>query len=245
MRAVITGGSKGIGRAVAVRLARPGARLLVNYVRDGDAARRAVGELRERGAAAEAVRADALDPDGAAALAAAARSELGGVDALVHCAVEPIAGPLLDMPRDALLATLERNGTSLLWLVRESRDLMPEGAAVVFLTSRGARKALPGYAPLGPAKALGEALVRYLAAELAPRGVRVNAVSAGAVDTDALRSMLPDAEGALSFAAHHTPGGRALTVDDVAAAVSMLLEGGARMVQGEVLQVDGGLEMVR
>lgn len=245
MRALITGGTKGIGRAVALRVAEPQARILLNYLHDDGAAQAAVADVERRGAWVRAVRADAGGLEGARELAEHARADLGGLDLLVHCAVAPVLADALTIEPEEFRAAVERNGMSLLWLVQACRDLLEPGASVIFLSSAGSAKAVRGYVALGAAKALGEALVRYLAAELAGRGVRVNAVSAGPVDTEALRLAVPGAEKLLEAVARANPSGRGLTPEDVAAAVALLASSGAEMVQGEVLRVDGGLSLVR
>src|SRR4029077_13028176 len=110
------------------------------------------------------------------------------------------------------------NALSFLWLVRACKDLLTTGSSAIFLSSGGASRALPNYAPIGIAKALAEAIVRYLAAEMAPRGVRVNAVSAGARDTGALRAVMSGglAEQVLATSANRNPSGRTLEPADVA-----------------------------
>lgn len=244
-RAVITGGTRGIGLAVGERLARPGARLVVAYLHDEQAAAAAVAALRDRGASAEAVRADCGSMAGTRELASAAADVLGGVDALVHCAVHPVAMTALEAEPDAFREAVERNGMSLLWLAQAFRHLLAPGAGVVYLTSLGSSRAVPGYVGVGAGKALGEALVRYLAAELAPSAVRVNAVCAGPVDTPAMRAVVREPERLLAAARRSSPSGRDLSPADVASAVALLLSPDSAMVQGHVLHVDGGLQLVR
>jgi NAD(P)-dependent dehydrogenase (short-subunit alcohol dehydrogenase family) len=245
-RALITGGTKGIGRAVAMALARRGARILVNYAHDDAAATAAEAEIRSVGAWAKAVRADAGTVNGAAQLAREAATSLRALDVVVHCAVAAEPADALTIEPPVLMDLLGRNGASLLWLVQACAELLAPGSSVVYLTSAGSTQAVRRYVGVGAAKALGEALARYLAAELAPRGVRVNAVSAGPVDTEALRAVAPDgADRLLAAAARNAPAGRGLTAADVAEAVLLLCDPGAAMIQGEVLHVDGGLRLVR
>ena len=193
MRALITGGSKGIGRALALRLARSGDDVLINYNTDIAAAEATAAEVSSAGGRARLVRADACSLDGISELAAEARSILGELDLLVHCAVTAYGGSALAAPEADFRDSVEKNGLSFLWLVRACKDLLTTGSSAIFLSSGGASRAVPNYAPLGIAKALAEGTVRYLAVEMAPHGVRVNAVSAAAVDTAALRAMMPGA----------------------------------------------------
>jgi enoyl-[acyl-carrier protein] reductase III len=246
MRALITGGSKGIGRAVALRLARSGAEVLINYRNDEAAAEATSAEVLAAGGRPHVVQADACDLSAINDLSVQARSKLGGLDLVVHCAVAAYAGSALDGTEADFRGSVERNGLSFLWLVRACADLLAPGSSAIFLSSGGASRAVPNYAPLGVAKALAEGTVRYLAAEMASRGVRVNAISAAAVDTDALRSMMPGgvAEEFLAASARRNPSGRALEPADVAGAVIALASADAGMVQGQVVRVDGGLGLV-
>ena len=245
MRALVTGGTKGIGRAVAMRLSCPGSSIVMNYLRDEEAAREAASEVTALGGEAFLTCEDACTLDGARSLAEYVRRRFNELELLVHCAVTPISGGALDVDEDEIRRSIERNGLSFLWLVRACADLFKPGASAVLLTSRGSSQAVPNYAPLGAAKALAESLVRYLAAELAPRGVRINAVSAGAVDTEALRTMMPGtADEVLAAAAQRSPTRRRLDPADVAGVVVMLASPDAGMVQGQVIRVDGGLGLV-
>ena len=244
MRALITGGTKGIGRAVALRFAEDGGALLLNYLHDAEAASDAAAEVAQRGGTATCIKADAGRIDGALQVAERARQELGSLDALVHCAVAPVVGSALTIDPDELRRSVETNGLSLLWIVRACKDLLLPGASVVFVTSVGSQKAIPGYVAVGAAKALAESLVRYLAAELARSGVRVNGVCAGPVDTETLRTIFPKAARMLETSARQNPSGRAITPGDIAAVVALLVSRDARMIQGEIVRVDGGLALV-
>jgi enoyl-[acyl-carrier protein] reductase III len=246
MRALITGGSKGIGRAVALRLGQAGGDVLINYLSDTSAAEATAELVSAAGGRARLVQADACTLDGISALAGHARTQLGELDLVVHCAVVAYSGSALTATEADFRESVERNGLSFLWLVRACSELLVSGASAVFLSSGGASRAVPNYAPLGVAKALAEGTVRYLAAEMAGHGVRVNAISAAAVDTDALRAMMPDgvAERFLATSAERNPSGRGLEPSDVAGAIMALASPDASMVQGQILRVDGGLGLV-
>ena len=136
------------------------------------------------------------------------------------------------------------NGVALVDLVRAALPIMDRGSTVFYLTSRGARFVIPNYGSLGVAKALGEHIVRYLARECAPHGVRVMSVSPGAVDTAAFRAMFPDTwEERLAASAAANPMGRGVTVEDCAALVEMLADPELEMVQGQTITADGGASL--
>ena len=246
MRALITGGSKGIGRAVVLRLARSGTRNPHQLQQRRDRSR---GDGRRGG---RGRRPRTLDPGGRLHrrgnlhARTEARATLGELDLLVHCAVTAYEGSALAAPEAAFRDSVEKNGLSFLWLVRAFKDLLAPGSSAIFLSSGGATRAVPNYAPLGVAKALAEGVVRYLAVEMAPQGVRVNAVSAAAVDTAALRAMMPGgvAEQFLATSARRNPSGRALETADVAGAIMALASEDAAMIQGQIVRVDGGLGLL-
>jgi enoyl-[acyl-carrier-protein] reductase (NADH) len=246
MRALITGGTKGIGRAVTMRLAHSGDEVVINYKSDVAAAEATAREVTASGGRARLVQADACSLDGISELAGEVRSTLGELDLLVHCAVAPYGGSALAAPEADFRGSVEKNGLSFLWLVRACKDLLTNGSSAIYLSSGGATRALPNYAPIGIAKALAEAVVRYLAAELAPHGVRVNAVSAAAVDTEALRAVMAGgvAEQLLAASARRNPSGRALEAADVAGAIMALASENASMIQGQIVRVDGGLGLL-
>ena len=238
---LITGGTKGVGRAIAQRFAAPGSRVFVNYHRDVDAAERTVAELRRRGAEAEAIALDVGTPEGCATLLEEVAAHSDRLDLLVHCAVRVLPRPALAVDPHAFHEAVGVNGTALLWLTQAALPLLVEGSSIVYVTSRGARKAVANYAAVGTAKALGEALVRYLAVELAPRGVRVNAVAPSGIDTESARLVHgEEAEERARTAAAANPSGRGVVDDDYTALVAFLASPAAAMIQGQVIAVHGG-----
>ncbi len=137
------------------------------------------------------------------------RDQVDRLDQLVHAAAKAVSGPLLEIEPAELERAIAVNGLALVNLVREALPMMGEGSTVFYVSSRGARFVIPNYGALGTAKALGEHIVRYLAREVAPRGVRVLTVAPGAVDTAAFRAMFPDTwEERLAAAAAANPMGR-------------------------------------
>ena len=241
MTILITGGSKGIGRAIGVEFARDGADVFLNYRRDDDAAEEAAQAVRDAGGHPHLVRGDVATPEGARQVVAQVGERTDRIDQLVHGAVDPLAGPVVEMDPVRFTEAVQLNGLGLLYMAQAALPLLARGSSIFFLSSRGSNVVVPNYAALGTSKALGESLVRYLAKELAPRGIRANTVSAGPLDTAAIRTVLPDAEERLAAAARANPSGRGLEFSDVSRAVRWLASEDATMIQGQVVFVDGGL----
>ncbi len=230
----VSGGSRGIGRAIALRFANAGAtHVAIGYMRNDRAAEETAVELRAAGAQVTLVRGN-ISSDRVLDQVAA----LGSLDVLVHNAATGVARPALETEDKHWDWTLSANARALLALARVAVPAMPAGASIVAISSLGAQRVLENYALIGTSKAALEALVRYLAVELAPRGIRVNAVSAGVVETAAL-DHFPNREEMLA-AGVDNPAGRLVSVDDVAAAVEFLCSPQAEMIRGHVLVVDGG-----
>ncbi|MGH8515867.1 MAG: SDR family oxidoreductase [Panacagrimonas sp.] len=241
MAILVTGGTKGIGLAIARRFAKPGVDVFLNYRADDASAERARGEIDALGARCHLIRGDVGTPAGANALLDQVRSKTDRLDQLVHCAVKVLPGPLLDIDPAAFTEAINLNGTALVYLVQAARPLLRRGSSVFFLSSRGSRVALPNYAAVGAGKSLAESLVRYLALELAPLGVRVNCVAPGAVDTEALRQVYGDkTDEILRQSAAANPSGRNVTDDDYCSLIEYLASPGAAMIQGQVVFVTGG-----
>jgi enoyl-[acyl-carrier protein] reductase III len=241
MAVLITGGTKGIGLALARRFAKPGVDVFMAYRQDDAAAARATAEIAGLGARPHAIKADVATPAGAASLIEAVAAKTGRVDVIVHGAVKVLVGPLLDLEPDALASAITLNGTSLVFLVRAARPLLKRGSSIVFLSSRGSRQVVPAYRAIGAGKALAEALVRYLVPELAPLGVRINCVAPGTLDTEAVRDLFGEGTDVfLASEAAGNPSGRNITHDDYVGLVAFLATPEASMIQGQVIFVNGG-----
>lgn len=244
MSICITGGSSGLGRAIAERFAAPGTDVFVNYHADDAAAQETAAAVTAAGATAHLVKVDVGTPAGCAELLAAVAARVDRLDQLVHCAALPVPGPLLEADPHELERAVSVNALALVHLVREAGPLLGEGSTVTFLTSRGARLVIPNYGSLGISKALAEHIVRYLAVEVAGRGIRVNSVSPGAVDTRAFRAMFPDTyEERLAAAGAANPTGRGLRISEAADVVELLCRPEFAMVNGQTLTVDGGASL--
>ena len=235
---LVTGGSRGIGKAIALRFAALGAaRVAIGYLRSDAAAEATAEELRAHGAEPVLVRGNVSSTRVLEQVA-----ELGPLDALVHNAASGVIRPALETEDKHWDWTLGANAKALLALARAAVPQMPTGASIVGISSLGSQRVLENYTLVGTSKAALEALVRYLAVELAERGIRVNAVSAGVVDTGALEHF-PNREAMLELGAQN-PVGRLVTAEDVAAAVTFLCSPEAEMVRGQTLVVDGGYSLL-
>lgn len=243
--ALVTGASRGIGRAVALRLAREGADVAVGFFRNREGAEKTASEIEEIGRRAIVARGHIGDPDKVSELVATARAELGSPTIIISNAASGVIRPLAELDLKGWEWTMDVNARALWLLAQAARDGMrgQGGGVLVALSSLGSERVLPAYGAVGASKAALEALVRYLAVEGAADGIRVNAVSAGVVDTDALRHF-PDREAMLAAAGERTPAGRMVTPEDIAAAVCFLCSGDASMIRGETLHVDGGYSLI-
>lgn len=241
--AVVTGAGRGIGRAIALALADQGVDVAFNYLRNRKAAQDTLAELQRRGVGAYAGRANIADPEALKEFFAAVRERFGSIEILIHNAASGVERAALDFSLHHFHWTMDINAWGFLSAVEEAAPLMAPGAAVVAISSLGAVRSLPYYTVVGASKAAIESLARHLATELGPRGIRVNVVSAGAVDTDALKHF-PNREELLSSTLAKTPLGRILEPGDVARAVLFLVSDLSAMVTGSTLFVDGGYNIV-
>jgi len=234
----VTGGSRGIGKAISLRLAALGAtRVAIGYLRSDSAAEATAEELRALGAEPVLVRGNISSERVLDAVRA-----LGPLDVLVHNAATGVIRPALETEDKHWDWTLNANARAFLALARVAAPRMPRGSTIVGISSLGAQRVLENYTLVGTSKAALEALVRYLAVELAPHGIRVNAVSAGVVETGALEHF-PNRERMLEVGAQN-PVGRLVTPEDVAGAVAFLCSEEADMIRGQTIVVDGGSSLL-
>jgi enoyl-[acyl-carrier protein] reductase III len=235
---LVTGGSRGIGKAIALRFAHAGqTRVAIGYLRNDSAAEATAEELRAAGAEPVLVRGNVSSPRVLDEVRA-----LGPLDAVIHNAATGVIRPALEVEEKHWDWTLNANARSLLGLARAAVPQMRPGSSIVAISSLGSTRVLENYVLVGTSKAALESLVRYLAVEHAPRGIRVNAVSGGVVETGAL-DHFPNREEMLGAARDRTPAGRMVTVEDMAGAVLFLCGPDAEMIRGQTLVVDGGFSL--
>ncbi len=240
--ALITGGSRGIGRAIALKLASAGADVAIVFHTGQDEAESAVAAIGSLGRKAVAVQADVSDPDSVAEAFGEFRKHFGRLDIVISNAATGVLRSVLELNQRHWRRCLETNAMALQTLAKESVPLMKDGGCLIGMSSMGAYRAIPHYAFIGASKAALEALVRSLAQELGSRGIRVNTVNAGVVDTDALKHF-PNREELLAESARRTPMGADLTPSDVANAVYLLCLPEASRITGHTLVVDGGFSI--
>jgi enoyl-[acyl-carrier protein] reductase III len=232
---LVTGGTRGIGLAIAQRLVADGAtKAVLGYMRNDEAAEQARATLE---AEVVLVRGEVSKPAVVEELASQ-----GPYGVVVHNAATGVVRAALETEDKHWDWTLNANARALLSLARACAPSMEEGSSIVAISSLGSMRVLDNYVLIGTSKAALEAVVRYLAVELAPRGIRANAVSAGVVETGALEHF-PN-KGEMLATVERTPAGRLVDAKDVAAAVSFLSSADAAMIRGQTIVVDGGFSLL-
>ncbi|HZI82466.1 MAG TPA: enoyl-[acyl-carrier-protein] reductase FabL [Casimicrobiaceae bacterium] len=237
--ALVTGASRGIGRAIARKLASSGCDVAVNYYNSAEEAEALCAEIRGWGGRACALQASVGIPESVDDMFAELRKSFDHLDIVVSNAASGVLKPAMEMTLKHWRWCLETNALALDLLAQRAVPMMPPGGRILAMSSLGASRAMPNYGFIGASKAALESLVRTLAQELGSRQIRVNAVSAGVVDTDALR-YFPNRDELLANFAHRSPAGPVLTPEDVAGAVYLLCLPEAAMITGHTLVVDGG-----
>jgi enoyl-[acyl-carrier protein] reductase III len=236
---LVTGGSRGIGKAIALRFAELGAkRVALGYLRNDRAAEETAEEVRAAGAEPLLLRGNV-----ASQRVVHEAAELGPFDAVVHNAATGVIRPALETEEKHWDWTISANARALLSLAQGLAPDMQSGSSFIGISSLGSTRVLENYVLVGVSKAALEAVVRYLAVELAPRGIRANAVSAGVVETGAL-DFFPNRERMISESLERTPAGRLVDPRDIAEAVCFLCSDAAEMIRGQTLVVDGGFSLL-
>ena len=242
--ALVTGGSRGIGKACALKLAALGANVVINYSRSAEHAEATAREVEAFGVRAFPVQADIGDRDAIVSLFEQTKSQFGRLDVLVNSAargLERPRGALESLPKH-LAHTMDVNVLGPWFCAQEAAKLMTAGGAMVNLLSPGSQRYLPRYAPVGVSKGALASLTTYLAVELAPRGIRVNGVAAGLVDgSEGLRMLPPEL---IERYREAVPAGTLVSPEDVANAVAFLCSDAASMIIGHVIVVDGGYSLL-
>lgn len=241
-RILITGGTRGIGRAISLRFAGAGASVVANYIRNETAAAELKKLAEEESLSIEYVRADITSQKGIEAISSV-MGDGRGLDGLVHCAATGVHRPVEDLTTRHFDWTFNLNIKSFFELVRALLPLFNQGGSILAVSSQGAVRAVPSYSLVGATKGALEAFSRHLAVELISKGIRVNILSPGSVMTDAWKAM-PDSEKRIEETIHKTPLGRLVTAEEVAWAAQFLCSNASSAIIGQTLVIDGGAGIV-
>lgn len=244
--ALITGSSRGIGRAIALELARQGADVVVHYLRKKSAAEEVVAAIESLGCRAVAVKANLAEADQITAMLDEIEARVGRCDIFIGNAASGTPRDVLDVTDKHWDWTMDVNARAVLRCVQRLAPGMAEAGwgRVINITSPGSTRVLPHYGAIGLSKAVLESLTRYLAVDLAPKGITVNAVSPGLVNTDAVTAFPVDLQATFEYAQSRTPTGRLVTPEDVARIVAFLCSDAAGMIVGQTITVDGGYSLL-
>lgn len=237
--ALVTGSSRGIGKAIVLRLAENGVNIVVNYIRHRRDAEDTAALIEAKGAKCLVVKANVANDDDVVAMFDLIKKEYGRLDFLVSNAASGVLKPALELNARHWNWAMDINARSLLTLAQQAVPLMEAGGRIIAVSSLGAIRAVENYTAVGASKAALESLVRHLAVELGPMGILVNTISAGAVDTEALKKF-PNRTEILEGALVRTPIGRLTTPEDVADLALFLCSDLASMIHGQTVVVDGG-----
>src|SRR6266568_1685512 len=249
--ALVTGGSRGIGRGIALTLADHGVHVAINYLRDETSAKATLEQVRSRGADGFIVQADISRPAQIESLFRRVRDEFGGLDVLVASARPDLGAfyePPLSIALDKWDTAMDSQAKAFLLAVREASAFMPDGGRVIALTYApgGRYGSWQSWVGMGAAKSALEALCRYFAVALAPRGITVNALSPGFIEDSVLNALPPPVQQMIRE--HHqsgwTPMRRLGTPADVGNAVALLCSKEAGFITGQVIAVDGGASLM-
>ncbi|MBC1531277.1 enoyl-[acyl-carrier-protein] reductase FabL [Listeria booriae] len=239
--ALVTGSSRGIGREIALDLAKQGYDIAINFARSRSKAEEVAKEVEALGQKVVLVRANVGDVSKLKGMFEEIDEAFGRLDVLVNNAASGVLRPIMELTESHWDWTMDINAKALLFASQEAAKRMQQngGGKIVSLSSIGAIRYLENYTTVGVSKAAVESLTRYLAVELAPMGISVNAVSGGLIETDAL-DHFPNREELLADAVSKTPAGRMVAAADLVKAVSFLVSDQADMIRGQTIVVDGG-----
>jgi enoyl-[acyl-carrier protein] reductase III len=237
--AMVTGSSRGLGKALAIELAKQGYDIVVNYARSRSAAEETVQEIEALGRRAIMIRANVGDVKKLRTMFEQVKKEFGRLDVFVSNAASGVLRPIMELEETHWDWTMNINAKAMLFGAQEAAKLMDKGGKILGVSSLGSIRYLDNYTTVGVSKAAIESITRYLAVELAPLGIAVNTVSGGALDTEALKHF-PNREELLEDARINTPAGRMVEIDDMVKTAMFLISDDSDMIRGQTIIVDGG-----
>ncbi len=240
--ALVTGGSRGIGRAISLKLASEGADIIINFFRKRSTAEATAQEVQAKGVKAFLIKANVGEPEEVDRMFTEITEKFGRLDILVNNAASGVARAALDLDTRGWDWTMNINARAFLLCAQKAAKLMVNGGNMVSISSLGSRLVLPIYTAVGVSKAALEALTRYLAIELAPKKIQVNGIAAGAVETEALKLYTADPN-LPKPAWQTTPAGRMVLPEDIANLVAFLCSEESTMIRGQIIVIDGGATM--
>jgi enoyl-[acyl-carrier protein] reductase III len=240
---VITGGTRGIGKSISLKFAEEGANLVINFLRNVQEAEKTKKDIENRGGVCELVRGNIAEPETAEKIREIVQSKFGKADIIVLNAASGVLKEFHQTDLKHFRWTLEINVFGQINLVKTLLDLIPEGGKIIGISSLGGVRAIPYYTLVGASKGALESALRHIAVELSSKKINVNIVSAGVVETGALR-FFPNRDELIQESKRRTPLGRLVTPDDVANVVLFLASPLADMIQGQTIVVDGGYSIL-
>ena len=244
MSILVLGGSKGIGLEIAKAFAGKDEQVFINYRGDDNAANRAADDIKALGGVCTLIKMDASTPEGCADIIRQVEGQTDRLNQIVHCAVDPYATTVLDADPAKFADAVSLNGLSLLYIVQAAQNLLAQGSTVFFLTSRGGRMVVDNYASIGVSKALAESLVRYLAVELASKGIRINCIAPGIVQTGAVETVFGENAGNLvAESDRKNPSGRGVRAADYTSMMKYLASPEAEYITGQTIFINGGANL--
>ncbi len=241
--AFVSGGTKGIGKSIALGLAEKGANVVVNYFRSRSSANETVKELQAFGVEAYAHRANMGNHDQIPPIFEDIKERFGKLDILVSNAALGLFTNMLEIDDKSWDLSMHTNARAFLTSVQLASDIMPDHSRVITLSSLGSIRYIAGYASIGVSKAAIENMVKYMAVELAPRKITVNCVSGGFIDTNAMKSF-PNYDMMVKEVVNRTPFRRMGTAKEVGDVVVFLAGPKATWITGQTIIVDGGYTLM-
>ena len=237
--ALVTGGTRGLGHTISLELTRAGAYVYAGYFQNDTAAEAFRAELREQRINGSIIKANLMTSSGMEAYFDQISKNGGKLDYLIYNAATGTHKALMELSQRQLAIVWQVNVGAFFDLTLKMLPIMPSGSRIIAISSEGGRRAIDRYGAVGSSKAALESLCRQLAVECASKGIGVNVVAPGLLETDALKA-LPDADGRLRYEINRTPLGRLVSVEEVARVVRFLCSPASSGIVGQTIIVDGG-----